>query len=283
MSDEGTAALGDNSGTPPPAPANTPPANSGTPPAPTNQSNWTEGLGDDSTAFIQNKGWDSPGKMLESYRNLEKFAGGSKDLVELPGADATPEQMDSFFNKMGRPETPDKYDLKMPEGGDKELDGWFRETAHKHGISSKQAQGLYEDWNGMAEGKMASMAEQSAAQGEKDIASLKKEWGQTYNSQIDAGKNAVRALGYKQEELSALESEMGTANMLKLFARMGSKMGESSFETGDKGSNSFGTTPAQANAQISDLKLDKGFMGKYLSGDKDAIAKMSRLMEAANA
>jgi hypothetical protein len=70
--------------------------------------------------------------------------------------------------------------------------------------------------------------------------------------------------------------------MLKLFATLGSKMGEDNF-AGDRGEGGFGTTPAQARAQIADLKLDKGFMDKYISGDRDAVAKMSRLMEAAYA
>ena len=58
--------------------------------------------------------------------------------------------------------------------------------------------------------------------------------------------------------------------------------GEDTF-AGERGEGGFGTTPAQAKAQIADLKLDKAFMDKYLSGDKDAVGKMSRLMEAAYA
>lgn len=87
-----------------------------------------------------------------------------------------------------------------------------------------------------------------------------------------------------QRYLEALESKLGTGEMLKLFATLGSKMGEPSFAADCRSGNAggFGTTPAQAQAQISDLKLDKGFMERYMGGDKDAMAKMQRLMEAAH-
>jgi hypothetical protein len=77
---------------------------------------------------------------------------------------------------------------------------------------------------------------------------------------------------------------MGTSEMLKLFANLGSKMGEDSFEDGSRGSSngSFGLTPATARQQMSDLKLDKSFMGEYLGGNPDAVNKMKRLMEAAH-
>jgi hypothetical protein len=59
-------------------------------------------------------------------------------------------------------------------------------------------------------------------------------------------------------------------------------MGEDSF-AGERSEGGFGTTPAAAKQQIADLKLDKEFMGKYINGDRDAVAKMTRLMEAAHA
>ena len=69
----------------------------------TETSTWTSGLGEDSLAYVQNKGWESPENMLESYRSLEKFAGGSKSLVELPGVDADEETMSAFYDRLGRP------------------------------------------------------------------------------------------------------------------------------------------------------------------------------------
>jgi len=244
-----------------------------------NPSPWNAGFDEDTNAYVSNKGWQGVPDILNSYRNLEKFAGGSKNLLELPGADADATALDAFYNKLGRPESPDKYGLKVPDGGDAELSEWFKQNAHKTGLTDKQAATLFDAWNEMTSTRMQAMQQEAQASSEREIADLQKEWGQGYEAQIDSGKRAVAALGYDAEKLNALESKMGTAEMLKLFAAVGSKMGEDSFADGNRsGNTTFGLTPAAAKQQIADLKMDKNFMGEYLSGNKDAVAKMQRLM-----
>lgn len=244
-----------------------------------NPTPWNAGFDEDTSAYVGNKGWQSPVDILNSYRNLEKFAGGSKNLLELPGADADPTAFDAFYNKLGRPESPDKYGLKVPDGADADLTDWFKQNAHKTGLTDKQAATLFDAWNEMSASRMQAMQQEALQTSEQEIAALQKEWGQGYEAQIDSGKRAVAALGYDAEKLNALESKMGTAEMLKLFAAVGSKMGEDSFADGNRsGNTTFGLTPAAASQQIADLKMDKNFMNEYLSGNKDAVAKMQRLM-----
>ena len=220
--------------------------------------------------------------MLMSYRNLEKFAGGAKNLLELPPENATPEQLDAFYSKLGRPADPNEYGLKAPDGGDPAMVEWFKGTAHKLGLSAKQAQSLFTEFNGMSGSMQEKLQTQMAQESEKAIGTLKQEWGQAYDQMIGAGRRAATALGYDAGKLSAIEDKLGTAEMLRLFAQLGSKMGEDSF-AGERSEGGFGTTPAAAKQQIADLKLDKGFMDKYLAGDKDAVNKLQRLMEAAHA
>jgi hypothetical protein len=272
---EATAALaGDNGGT-----AGGAAGAAGTAGAPTA---WNAGFDEDTNAYVTNKGWQNPSDILNSYRNLEKFAGGSKNLIELPGEGADQAALDAFFGKLGRPDSADKYDLKMPDGADKDLADWFKQNAHKAGLNGKQAASLFDAWNEMSGARLQAMQQQAQADSERAIAELKREWGQGYDGQIDAGKRAVAALGYNAEQLDAIESKLGTADMLKLFAAVGSKMGEPSFEGGERSGTTFGLTPASAKQQIADLKMDKGFMGEYLNGNPDAVSKMKRLMEFAH-
>jgi len=270
---EATAALtGDNGGAAPSAPS----GNAGT------QGPWYSGYDEQTQAFIQNKGWNDPADLLTSYRNLEKFAGGSKNLLELPGEDAEPSAWDAVFNKLGRPESPDKYGIQPPEGANETLVEWFKQTSHELGLTERQAKTFFEKYVGLESEFMQQNEAQMREASEKAIDSLKREWGQGFNAQIDAGKRAVAALGFNEEQLSAYESKLGTAEMLKLFATLGSKMGEDTFEGGERSSNSsFGLTPAMAQQQIADLKMDSQFMEKYMSGAPDAINKMKRLMEQA--
>lgn len=280
---EATAALtGDNGGGEGAATTAAPAA--ATSAAPAANAPWYGQADEATAAYIQNKGWDNPIKAIESYRNLEKFAGGSKNLLELPGPDATPDQLNAFYGKLGRPNDPTEYGIKAPEGGDPELTDWFAKTAHSAGLNAKQAQTLFNQWNEMAGGKVQAMEAQQRENSEKEIQALKREWGQGYEKQIDMGRRAVAALGFKQEQLSAYEAKLGTAEMLKLFSVLGSKMGEDTFDGGERSGSSggFGTTPAQAQQQIADLKSDKEFMKAYMAGSKDHVAKMTRLMGLAH-
>jgi hypothetical protein len=275
MTETAAAILGDN-GTPAPAAGAQPTAQ------PSANSVWTAAFDEDTNAYVSNKGWKEPQDLLMSYRNLEKFAGGAKNLLELPPEGATPEQLDAFYSKLGRPADPEEYGLQPPQGGDPELTNWFKGTAHKLGLTANQAKALYTEFNGMSGSLQEKLQAQQAQESEKAIGSLKQEWGQAFDQNIGAGRRAVAALGLDAGKLQAYEDKLGTAEMLKLFATLGSKMGEDSF-AGDRGEGGFGTSPAQARNQIADLKLDKDFMAKYLTGDKDAVGKMSRLMEAAHA
>lgn len=252
---------------------------------PQGQKSWYADFDETTSAYVQNKGWQSPTDLLTSYRNLEKFAGGSKNLLELPGPDADPAKMAEFYNKLGRPEDPGQYGIEPPENGDPEMTNWFKTTAHELGLTTKQAQELFNRYNGFASEKMQSMGQQASQNAERDIASLKQEWGQGFDAQIDMGRRAAAALGFDADRLSKYESVLGTGEMLKLFATLGSKMGEPTFADGGRSGSAgnFGITPAQAQQQLSELKMDKEFMGQYMAGNKDAVAKMQRLMGAAYA
>jgi len=270
---EATAALsGDNGGTDTGAAGSTG----------SQESSWNAGFDEETSAYVQNKGWQNPADILNSYRALEKFQGGSKNLLELPGLDAEPEAWDSVYNKLGRPESPDQYELNMPENGDNQLANWFKETAHKTGLTAKQAQSLFESYNELAGSQSQEMQAQMAQRADQEVMDLKKEWGQGFDAQIDAGRRAVQSLGYDEAKLGEIEQKLGTGEMLRLFASVGSKMGEDSFVDGGRSDAGFGITPAVARQQIADLKMDKQFMGEYLGGNPDAVSKMKRLMEQAH-
>lgn len=274
MSETATAALtGDNGG-----------AVSGAAPsaAAPEGSVWSASFDDDTQAYVGSKGWKSPTDLLQSYRNLEKFAGGSKNLLELPATGADDPAWGSVYDRLGRPQSPDGYELPEIEGGDPELTNWFKSTAHELGLSGAQAAKLYDAWNSTASEKMQAIQQAEQRESEQGMEQLQKEWGRAFESQVGAGKVAVRALGYAPEQLDAIEAKLGTAETLKLFATIGSKMGEPSFEGSERsGESGFGVTPAAARQQIADMKMDKNFMDNYISGNPDAVAKMKRLMESA--
>lgn len=233
MSEAGQAAV---------APAETVEQEQAASPAAQSVPEWASGFDESTVGYIQNKGWESPEQLLQSYRSLEKFQGGSKDLVEVPGVDANPEEMNAFYDRLGRPASAADYGLELPEGGDENMMNWFAETAHRYGLSQKQTQALFNEYNEMGASVMRQAEHDLGLKAEEDIGMLKKEWGADYDRMVDAGRLAANGLGYGAEELSALEAKMGTADMMKLFATIGQKIGEDNFVSGEGSQGLYAVT-----------------------------------------
>lgn len=107
--------------------------------------------------------------------------------IRVPAKDATPEEVDAFLNKLGRPEAPDKYDLKVPATMPEELPydseraTQFKALAHKAGLTQAQAQVIHDwaaenavgDFNTSKEANTARMVETAKSETSK----LVKLWG----------------------------------------------------------------------------------------------------------
>lgn len=251
-----------------------------------NAAPWFGELDQDLTGYVENKGWKNPADAISGYRNLEKLLGADRagNTVVLP-KDGDQEGWDNLFSRLGRPESPDKYDFKMPEGGDETLAGWFRENAHKAGLNTKQAGQLFDAWNQFNETFVKESQEKLALQSEQDMRDLKREWGQTFDANIQAGRAAASKFGFTGDDIAAIEQAIGTKAVLQKFAAIGRGFGEDRFEGAGTSSQSFGITPAAAQAKIAELQSDKSFIAQYTDkhnpGHQQALQKMQQLMNAA--
>ena len=105
------------------------------------------------------------GALAKSYVNAQSMIGADK--VAIPGKHATDEDWGEVYRRLGRPDSPEGYELtnEMPEGAvvvDEMLDG-FRGAAHDAGLSPQQAQKLLGWYNGFL-GEMTQGDENQAAQ-----------------------------------------------------------------------------------------------------------------------
>ena len=85
------------------------------------------------------------GEIGKAYRELEGKIGNS---IPIPGKDATAEELEAYFTKIGRPDKPESYNLsklELPEGleYDDNLAETFRKKAHSLGLTQAQADKLY--------------------------------------------------------------------------------------------------------------------------------------------
>jgi hypothetical protein len=140
------------------------------------------------------KGWASKIKtqddLFKQIDNLDSMVGKR----QTPGDDAPDEEWDEFFGKIGKPESPDKYELSEPEGIDPEvIPQDFRSKAqkimHESGLTQKQANKLY----------------QKFLQAEMESAGQTKEAYAAHQKQLDEQFDSITTelFGDKFEEASA--------------------------------------------------------------------------------
>lgn len=267
-----SAALGD----PGAAPATT------ASPAGDNRPGWLpETATPEQVGYVQNKGWDDPVKMLDSYQNLEKLRNvPGERLLQIPGEDDA-EGWNEVFSKLGRPADAAEYKIDVPDGSPAEYADGFRSRAHELGLTAKQVEGLAQ-WNNEFAGQFAEQrTQQTAAQFEADSTALKQEWGAAFDDKLMAARAVREKLGWDDATVDKLSSALGHKATLQLLADLGEKTGEADFVSGRTPSATGKLTPDQAKSEIKALQQDKVFTAKLMNKDADALKRWTRLHQFA--
>jgi hypothetical protein len=163
-------------------------------------------------------------------------AAAAEPSVKLPGKDATPEQWAEFYKAVGAPDTPEAYQLPVPEGQDGEFAKtaatWFKDA----GLLPQQAQALASKWNEFtsAQAAAAEAAEQQRIatldqQNKAQEAALKTEWGQQHDANMELARRAVRQFiptDKAGDVIAALEDRLGYAETIKFMHAIGKGLGE---------------------------------------------------------
>lgn len=250
---------------------------------------WYQGhdFADEDIGFIQNKGWDSPVKAIEAYKNLEKFHGVPADqIIKLPKDFSEDGALDPIYDKLGRPESPDKYEVTLPEGVqvDEQRLNMAKEVGHKIGLNNQQIQALAEFDATYQQQALEEYNKEVATKREQEMNLLEKEWGNHFEERAELGRRFVRSNvpeGMdKNQTLEAIEDAIGTAATLKLFANAGEKFKEDSVP--DSGADRpFGYTAEQAKAEkqslMAELNGDKERLAVYNQGKGADYEKMKKL------
>jgi hypothetical protein len=234
----------------------------------------------DLKGFAELKKLNSPADAVKGWQSAEKLLGvPAEQLLRIPGADAKPEDFNPIYDRLGRPKDATEYKLPIPEGDNGEFAKKMAPILHKHGLTSRQAEGLANDWNGVMIETAKTMAEEQNIQETADLESLKKEWGGAYDQRVELGRRAVRQFAPDQETLGALEKSLGTAKLIKLFAKIGEGLGEAKpagFDT--ESSGTFGLTPAAAKAKLTELETDKDWGKRFHGGGAAERAQRDNLL-----
>ena len=114
-------------------------------PVPTVAKSWKEAIPEDLRNDPNISKFTELEALAKSYINATRMIG--QDKVAVPNNNSTDDQWNEVYNKLGRPESPDKYKLEVKSDVVPLDDGAiksFAENAHKLGLNNKQAQGILE-------------------------------------------------------------------------------------------------------------------------------------------
>lgn len=154
---------------------------------------WVSGITDEKarkTAETLLERQASPTAVIEKMLNQEK-ALSQRSGVRKPGENATADEVAAWRREAGIPESPDKYDIKLPEGkelgdDDKKVFKGFAERLHKAGASNdvmNEALAWYLD---DSEAQFSSLVETDDRFRQESEAALRTKWGADFARNINA-------------------------------------------------------------------------------------------------
>lgn len=132
--------------------------------------------------------------LAKSYINATRMIGADK--IAVPNNNSTQDQWNEVYNKLGRPETPDKYKLdyksKVVPIDDNAIKA-FSQIAHQSGLNQKQAQSILDFYKQNSEQSLKQSqidTETAQVQAEQQ---LRQEWGKQYEENINKASSIAKA------------------------------------------------------------------------------------------
>jgi hypothetical protein len=163
-------------------------------PVPTVAKSWKEAISEEFREDPNIAKFTEIDALAKSYINATRMIG--QDKVAVPNNNSTDDQWNEVYDKLGRPESPDKYKLEANSDVvplDESAIKSFAENAHQLGLNNKQAQGILEFYKNSMEGSAQQSridTETSQAQAEQE---LRKEWGRSYDDNIKRAAQVAKA------------------------------------------------------------------------------------------
>lgn len=271
---------------------------SGDGPETTAPPSWIEGLSDEGRQLVQTKGWGNPSDAVAGYTELEKIVGA--DRIALPGENATQEELDKFYTALGRPETPDEYDLdefSAPEGvpWDAENQQAAMAMFHKAGMTSAQAQACLQFEAQRAVTMQEAINKRCEEAVTTTTSALQKKWGGDFAANMDMANIGMKqVLGSEDAGLVDVFRTLRTANgeflgdtegVIEVFQKIGRAFMEPHALAGIGSQPGNMGSPAAAKAEIDKLRSDSGFQAAL--GNRNhpehqaAVDRKTRLFQAA--
>ena len=157
------------------------------------ETSWRDSLSDDLKTNASLQKFSDVGTLAKSYINAEQMIG--KDKMVVPGDNTTEDEWNDIYNKLGRPQEPGAYELKHEVGEEylnQDMLTKFKETAHKYGLSPKQAQGVLDHYQEITNQVNVDNDNSVMLTQQENERSLREEWGRSYDENINKASSLAK-------------------------------------------------------------------------------------------
>lgn len=204
------------------------------------------------------KGFKSPETMAESLLNMEKLMGAPKDrLLRLPEKSDDPEWK-GVWNKLGVPAEATAYEIPVPEGMPTDFADEAKKWMHEENIPAGAAKNLATKWNAKVAAMQEAQENELVMKSDAEMKQLHAEWGSLATEKEAIARAAAKEFfNLDGDAMTAVERSMGSRAFMEAMVKIGEKLGEAKFVTGDSGEQVDSKT--KALQEIETLKKDKEF------------------------
>lgn len=250
---------------------------------------WHTGLEAEVLGHAQNKGWAamSPAEAAraaaQAHREAERYLGvPAEQIVRLPKEVTDEAGWNSVWGRLGKPADKKDYDLsavKFADGSAPEdafLD-FARTTAHSLNLPKDAAPRLAAELVKYLDAAGTESAAVHTASLATEKAALATEWGPNQDANLFIAKQAAAKLGVSAEAINALESVVGYAQVMKMFQKVGSAIGEDRFVASGPSGDRAILTVEQAVAKMASLRADAEWGKRYFAGGQAERREMDAL------
>jgi hypothetical protein len=229
--------------------------------------------------------------LAKSYKEQKAFVGSS---IRPPGPDASPEARKEFYDKLvkhapdlvplregdveaenlvwgklGRPQKPEEYEYKPPDGVELDIEG-LRSAAVEAGLTKAQFKKLA--------GATAAGAQRLSGEQQKDRDALKVEWGNAYEQKLQGAAAAAKQFKQSDALVGAIMAGKVSSGALKTWDAIAKAVGgETKLPTGQGGGGAL--TPAEANARFIEVQNHPAYTNKNHPEHDAYVQKGLKLME----
>jgi len=244
---------------------------------------WHDGVDPAVKGFWETKGLklDNPRdfgvKLTEMYQGAERLIGVPPDrVVKLPAADAKPEDLRAYYERLGAPKEAKDYDLSPIK--DPAISDSLRATLHDQGVPKSAANIIATNLAKTLESKTTTDNSALTTKLAEQKEALTKNWGDKFAYNHLQAIEGARRLGIDKEAVAALEGTIGYDKVMEAMRKIGANTREDTFvERGAGGPVGDVTTMEGAHARKSELMADKGWVERYNAGGAAEKREMTRL------